>query len=71
MFIFGVSAATDLPPIFENYIKPAIATAQNFTLHLHSSNITDLGYVIRVLDATSEAIGIFLVGLPGEPCLEL
>ena len=60
-----MSAASDLPPLFNNVLKPLFALVENATRNAQFENGTDGTVVLRALGGVSETLGVFLVGIPG------
>ena len=61
-----MAAASDLPPLFNNVLKPLLALVENATHNAQFENGTDGTVVLRALGGASEILGVFLVGIPGE-----
>ncbi len=67
--IRAASLATDLPPVFDLYVRPLLYTVENATIiRAQTMNFTieRINSLKILFSGIDEVIGLILVGLPGN-----
>ena len=67
--ILAASLATDLPPVFDLFVRPLVHIVENFTIiraQTMNFSIEQINSLETIFSGTDEVIGLILVGLPGN-----